>query len=255
MSDEGITHGTPALDSASEVIRQLHSRRDAGRSPWTFVLRHPTALAKTAVTMLRLPWVRLSLSPAPAGEAIRRHVGARRYGLPTGRLGRAVLTLPDSEEAYLAGRHRQAVRTNVRRARAADIRCHPVGPSGERLQVARAVYAGGAADDPVSLDWLEARLSAGAFFVARDLDGEAVAFASVLVDGEAAYLEFFISSRDHEAAACARYLLHVHLVVELRRAGVEHLVSDSLLAAPPGLRYFQHLVGFEPANVRLRRRG
>jgi hypothetical protein len=120
--------------------------------------------------------------------------------------------------------------------------------------VARAVYADRSDDDQVSLDWLEGRLGAGEFFVARGPGGEAVAFASVLVDGHAAYLEFFISAQDHEAAAWARYLLHVHLVVDLRKAGVEHLVSDSLLAAPPGVRYFQHLVGFEPANVRVRRR-
>lgn len=165
-----------------------------------------------------------------------------------------MLALPDSEETYLAGRHRQAVRTNVRRARAAGVTCQRVGPSRERLAVARRVYADRAKDDQVSRDWLEARLGAGEFFAACGPGGEAVAFASVLVDGEAAYLEFFMSSQDHEAAACARYLLHLHLVVELRRAGVKLLVSDSLLAAPPGVSYFEHLVGFEPANLRLRRR-
>lgn len=256
MADHGITaYGSAALDSASEVVRELQRSRDSGRSPWTYLLHHPTALAKTAVTMLRLPWIRLTLSPTPAGGSIRRNLGGRTCGLSTGRLGRALLTLPESEEAYLAGRHRQAVRTNVRKARATGITCHSVGPPGERLQVARSVYADRGDDDQVSLDWLEARLGAGEFFVARVPAGEAVAFASVLVDGHAAYLEFFISSQNHEAAAQARYLLHVHLVVELGRAGVEHLVSDSLLAAPAGVRYFQHLVGFQPANVRVRRRG
>jgi hypothetical protein len=255
MADEGISaYGLPALDSASEVVRSLQGARDSGRSPWMLVLRHPAALTRAAVTILRLPWLGLSLSPAPAGAAIRRYVGARTCGLPTGRLGRGVLALPESEEAYLAGRHRQAVRTNVRKARVAGVTCRPVGLSGERLQVARRVYAGRANDDQVSLDWLEERLGAGDFFVACGPADDAVAFASVLVDGGAAYLEFFISSQDHEVAACARYLLHLHLVVELRRTGVAHLVSDSLLAAPPGVRYFQHLVGFEPANVRLRRR-
>ena len=255
MVDQGITaYGSPALDSASEVVRTLHSGRESGRSPWPFVVRHPTALIKTAATLLRLPVIRLTLSPAPAGNAIRKHLGARTCGLPTGRLGRAVLELPDSEESYLAGRHRQAVRTNVRKARAAGLACQPVDASAARLEVARAVYADRGHDDQVSRGWLEARLGAGDFFVTRDPDGQAVAFASVLVDGEAAYLEFFISSQDHAAAAFARYLLHVHLVVELRRVGVRYLVSDSVLAAPAGLRYFQHLVGYAPANVGVRRR-
>jgi hypothetical protein len=255
MADHGTTrYSSPALDSASEVVRSLQRGKDAGQSPWAFALRHPTALVRTAFTVLRLPWVGVHLSPAPAGAAIGNHLGTRTCGLPTGWLGRAVLAVPESEEDYLTGRHRQAVRTNARRARDAGVTCRAVGPSGDRLQVAREVYADRGDDDQVSLDWLEARLGEGTFLAACGAGGEAVAFASVLVDGEAAYLEFFISSQDHEAAAAARYLLHLHLLGELRRAGARHLISDSSLAAAPGVRYFQHLVGFEPVNVRVRRR-
>jgi hypothetical protein len=217
------------------------------------VARHPASAARTALVVLGLPRVRFDLTTTPAGQVIRRNLGGRTCGLPTGRLGRAVLALPSAEGPYLQGRRRQALRTNARHARNAGVSCDAVRSLEASVRAARAVYGARCADGPDALAWLKATLSVAQGFVASAADGRPIAFAGIVVDGETAYLDLFISS-DHADAGWARYLLQVYVAVELGQAGVRHLVSDSMLMASTGVSHFQHLVGFGPANVTIRTR-
>ncbi len=65
----------------------------------------------------RLPAVTIQPSDSPAGRLIRRHLTFRRDGRLKYRQAQGVLLLPETVADYLRGRHRQAVRTNVRHAR------------------------------------------------------------------------------------------------------------------------------------------
>ncbi|MGH2913999.1 MAG: hypothetical protein ACRDMX_03320, partial [Solirubrobacteraceae bacterium] len=73
--------------------------------------------------LLRVPRTAVALSDGPAGQMIAQHLACRRWGLPRFRLAQGVLQLPSDRAAYLRGRRRQAVRTNVRRARELGLRC------------------------------------------------------------------------------------------------------------------------------------
>ena len=76
--------------------------------------------------LCRVPRAQVRLSERPAGRMIAEHLSLRRWGVPRFRLAQGVLHLPADFPAYLRGRRRQALRTNVRRARQEGIRCERV---------------------------------------------------------------------------------------------------------------------------------
>src|SRR6185312_5337552 len=66
----------------------------------------------------------LVISTSLTGRALGAYFDERSFGfLPNNRFCRGVLILPDRHADYLRGRHRQSLRTNLRRAQAAGIRC------------------------------------------------------------------------------------------------------------------------------------
>ena len=74
------------------------------------------------------------LSGSLAGEALRAYFNQRSLGVfPQHRLCRGVLLLPRDHSAYLRGRRRQALRTNLRRAAAAGIVCEEVSDPAAAL--------------------------------------------------------------------------------------------------------------------------
>ena len=69
----------------------------------------------------RLPVVSVRLTEAPAGRMIAEHLAIQEDGRFRYRGTQGVLRLPADFGAYLRGRHRQAVRTNVGHARQAGL--------------------------------------------------------------------------------------------------------------------------------------
>jgi hypothetical protein len=164
----------------------------------------------------------------------------------------SVLVLPDTLDESLRGTPRQAVRTNVSRARRIGLTtdAHDEAASCEHaIDSALAAREG----DP---DGYPARLLARArngreeLFAVQDAHGTTLALAVVTVDTEWANLGWLLSTPDNERAGDARYLLTVDVNAELIGRGVRHLMVEASLLLGPGLRYFPRRVGFSLANVR-----
>src|SRR5215211_716615 len=116
-----ITYGSSEFQAASELVREMSLRRSEQRDSYgkliARLLTRPVNAARTARTVARLPTLTVSVSDSPTGRVIRKELNRRALGVPTGRLARACLILPDDGRAYLRGKSRQALRTNLSRAR------------------------------------------------------------------------------------------------------------------------------------------
>jgi hypothetical protein len=178
-----------------------------------------------------LPRMEVRLSDAPTGLAIAEHLSLTRWGVPRFRLAQGVLHLPPDFEGYLRGRHRQALRTNIRRAREREIDCHsqtiPEWTRPGEKQLSRAA--------PVEHWW------------ATGSDGRIVGEAWLTVDHECALLHSMTSSEPY-----VRWLLHSAIVERLCDSGRLLLLTNSFDAPlmAPGQQYFQRLLGYSVARVR-----
>jgi hypothetical protein len=181
-----------------------------------------------------LPSVTVRLTAAPAGRMIGEHLAIREEGHWRYRRAQAVLSLPAEFSGYLRGRHRQAVRTNVARAREADLTI--VSSTIEDWvpgdDDTRAGHIG-----PGPVEWWRA----------LDPDGEIVAQALLSVDEDVALLQGLISSVTY-----ARWLLHTAIVERLCGHCTVLLVnSDDAYLLGTGQQHFQRLLGYTIARLRL----
>ena len=191
--------------------------------------------------LARLPRLRVTLTDGPAGRRIAEHLEHRVWGVPHSRLAQGVLALPADTTTYMRGRHRQAVRTNTRRAREAGVRCRELVDEAQRRHVAHRLRSRMPAppedgyDRPGDL-WL----------AAFDPDGEPLAIAVATVDREWALLQS-LASTDRDA----RTLLHTDLVARLIAAGVGHLAVNGPTAPmlDPRIQYWQRLLGYRVCNL------
>ena len=178
-----------------------------------------------------LPRVTVPLSGHPSGLAIAEHLSLTRWGVPRFRLAQGVLHLPSDFSSYLRGRRRQAVRTNVRRARDLGIESH-------RTTVPAWTRPGDKLTHTAAVE----------HWWATNRDGATVGEAWVTVDEECALLHSMTCSERY-----ARWLLHTAIVERLCAAGCRLLLTNSfdvpLMA--PGQQYFQRLLGYSVARVRL----
>jgi hypothetical protein len=227
----------------SSQARSLDRRRIGYGSRWlirasmcAYGLRYLRghSIARVPVSLMHLPYLviflcvvpRVTLSPSesPAGECIRRHLRMRRWGMPRFRLAQGVLHLPGDYATYLRGRQRQAVRTNLSRARENGVRC-------VRIAVPRWTPPehGHAAGAPVER------------WQAINRAGLVVGDAWVTVDDECALLHSLISSEQN-----VRWVLHSAIVEHLCASGCRHLLTNShdAFLMPPGQQYFQRLLGY-----------
>jgi hypothetical protein len=178
------------------------------------------------------PRTRLSLSESPAGKCIRAHLRLRRWGLPRFRLAQGVLHLPEDYASYLRGRKRQAVRTNVARARSRGIQCTHATVYGWLLD-------GHSGEQRAPAECWQARNRAGT------LVGE----AWVTIDAECALLHSMTTSETD-----VRWLLHAAIIEQLCGRGARQLLTNShdAFLMTPGQQYFQHLLGYSVERVRVR---
>ena len=197
--------------------------------------RLPTSLMRLPhfiVFLCAIPRITLSPSEGPSGECIRRHLQLRRWGIPRFRLAQGVLHLPDDYATYLRGRQRQAVRTNVSRARDEGLRCVRIAvPQWTPPEHGRAPSA------PVER------------WQAINRAGLVVGDAWVTVDDECALLHSLISSEQN-----VRWALHSTIVEHLCASGCRHLLTNShdVFLMPPGQQYFQRLLGYSVGRLSVR---
>ena len=202
----------------------------------------PVAGARATCGLIRgLPRIEVRLTGEPAGERLSAHFGHRLWGIRHARVAQGVLVLPAEPGRYARGRSRQAVRTNMRKARAAGIACRPLDSAWTQ----RATWQGlGRRVDTADEDRFA--IPGDRWWGAFAPDGGPVAFAQVTVDREIALLQT-LASLDRPT----RYLLHTQVVEALVGANVRYLVASAPMAPllEPALQYWQRLLGYQIANL------
>jgi hypothetical protein len=227
-----MRYSAPAVAQASAFTSWVLRRRDSLGLPGS---PDGGALASFRI-LLRAPRLWVELTDSPSGELIRAYLIARRRGIRSHLYAQGVLTLPPGDVPLLRGRRFQAARTNVTRARHEGIVCRSL-PEPDRPRVLSEL------NESTSL--LDRKVDR--WWVAEGSDGHAVGLALVIVDVQWAMLKILAAERYE-----ARYLLHTHVVGELRASGVRYLFAEcqNALALPAGLQYLQARLGYEIANLR-----
>ena len=212
------------------------------------VVRDP-ALIRVLVAVWRLPVLDLRVQRADADAWSGAYFGPARRG----RLAQAILELPTIEERYLAGRPKQALRTNLRHARELGVTSGRVAAYEEWFEAASVIL--NARPDGKAVGREMDKPGPGqqvAYYVAQNAHESPLAFAGVALFGQLAVLFTMLSRPDrHPGASWARYQLHTFLALDLGCSGVKHLLVGSALRETAGNQYFQHLLGYRARNLRI----
>jgi hypothetical protein len=246
-----LRYGSWEFRAASDLARRLdYSHRVSALIG--NVVRDP-ALIRVLIAVCRLPVVDLRVGRYDADTWFRACFRPANRTIFSGRRAQAVLELPTVEQHYLAGRAKQALRTNLRHARA-------LGVSSERMPTYEAWFEAASVILRTRRDGPAAAREMGkpgpgqqvAYYVARDADKMPLAFAGVALFGQFAVLFTMLSHHDrHPSASWARYQLHTFLTLDLGCSGVKHLIVGSALRETVGNQYFQHLLGYRARNLRV----
>jgi hypothetical protein len=239
----------PDFSQLCALFRELRAPRGGGWYGRARILWGLLSSAHLLRSVARLPSESLYLSDGPTGQRIRARLPGRL--VDTFRVvAISTLTLPSTFEEYRRGRSRQALRTNCSRAREAGI---TVARIDDAERIHERVLDVLARRDK-SYAWAsrirQAALHEAEFWFALDAAGQTLAFAEVLVDERAAMLSCMIAS-GRPGSSEARYLLMAELLSSLTWRGVRQLVVSRALSLPPGLIYFQKLLGFSPKNLKV----
>lgn len=246
-----LRYGSREFCAASDLARRLPYSPRAAIVAGS-VLRDP-ALIRVVVAVWRLPVVDLRVRQADLDAWLGVFVGPVSRAMRGRRWAQAVLYLPTAEKPYLAGRPKQALRTNLRHACKVGVTSSRIPTHGVWFEAASLVLAA-RHDSP---DALEEMKEPGpgqqvAYYVARDADETPLAIARVALFGQFAVLFTMLSHLDrHPSASWARYQLHTFLALDLGRTGIRHLLVGPALRESPGNQYFQHLLGYRVRNLRV----
>ena len=204
-----------------------------GSGPRALLKRAVSGAVERAWYRRRLPAVSIRLTDSPAGRMISEHLSVREGRRFRFRDAQGVLSPPSSFDEYLRGRHRQALRTNVRRARASGLQVPE--PSHETWR-------------PPPGDIREAWIGPGPVerWQVLNADGEMVAYSLLSVDTYVALLHGLVST-----VTDARWLLHT-AIVERLCGHCERLITNSaaMYRESYGNHHFQRLLGYEIARLR-----
>lgn len=202
---------------------------------------------------------RVALSTSVAGRALNAYFSERSSGLfPQNRLCRGVLLLPDHHSDYLRGRRRQALRTNLRKAEAAGIRCEAITDPDRALGEITEIIKGRRVqltEDELTILAGWAEMLSGpemTFVVARDPRGRPLAVMAAVID-DAVCLIWVAVACSHEA----RWALHDHLVRILITRGVRYLLAEGggafgALGLEANVHHYQRLLGYELRHLKPR---
>lgn len=195
------------------------------------------------------------LSGSRAGQALESYFSQARLGIPKNRLFRGVLLLPKDHGDYLRGPRRHTLRTNLRKAATAGIRCELMPDLRRASDAVSTVLR---QRDGLSDAELQARTNdfrawvvrqEMTVMVARDQHGAALAVLAATIDTSVCAIGFAMATC-HDA----RWALHDHLVRILIARRVRYLFSADegpfgALAYPTNVQYYQHLLGYELRHV------
>ena len=245
-----LRYGSPEFLAASDLARRLPHSAPAPALIGNLA-RHP-ALLRGVAGVWRLPVTDLQIRQADADAwRFRDWFASRRQ------LAWAVLDLPTGKDHYLVGRHRQALRTNLRHARSREVTSSRVSyetwsEAVSSIVRARSLTPGPEQDTPGPEQDRPGPEQQAVYYVARAACGEPLAYAEVALFGQFAALALLVSRPDRQPdSSWARYQLHTCLVLDLGSCGAKHLIAGSALTETAGTQYFQHLLGYQARNLRV----
>ena len=222
-------------------------------------LLRPRRAVALIVLLFRTGSEQVVLSTSLTGQALSAYFDERSFGVfPNNRLCRGVLILPEHHTDYLRGRRRQALRTNLRRADVAGIRCQAISDPRrafdeitEIIKHRRTLLTGD--ELPILASW-PAVLSGTemTLIVARDRLGRPLAITGAVIDDAVCLIRVAVAS-SHEA----RWALHDHLVRILIACGVRYLLAEGggpfgALGFDTNVHHYQRLLGYELRHLRPR---
>lgn len=211
-----------------------------------FALVHPHLVPAYYRLLRRLPVETVALSGLPVGMLLHNRWSRQSWRKSA---SHACLPLPSDADSYLRGRHRQAVRTNLHRADKIRLTCRPIPTDWDLTR--RALRRGTFASLVDEIDQIEQPAAAVKSWAVFDSSGRVLGRAVALVDERTAVLLLLHGPTDLGVAHQTRYLLHTAVVADLINAGVGNLVVESILAAPPGLKYFASRLGYRACRLRV----
>jgi hypothetical protein len=218
------------------------------RTAW-LALRQVGRAARLARSLRRLPRIGLGVTNSPSGRIIRAFFRrGRRDRRPL--LAISTLALPADVEEYRRGRSRQALRTNSAKARRAGVTVVRGGNDAAVREHMQNLFHRRNDRDGGAWYFQRAEAHEGEFWFALGPDGASLALCEVIVDESLALLRAMISAPGPDRSN-ARFLLMHEVLASLAARGVRHLVVDRAFWLPPGLVYFQRLLGFVPTNLTL----
>jgi len=250
-----LTGHHPADDWAALDSARYYASARLGTRGWQvggvlrrlgFALVHPHLVPAYLRLLRNLPVETLVVSALPVGQILGERWSGQSWRKAA---SHACLPLPTSSETYLRGRHRQDLRTNLHRADRIHLTCRPVETDWDAVR--SALSEGPLASLAIKLDAmddLDAVIKSWAVF---DSQNRPLGRATALVDEKTAVLLLLCGPPDLEVAHQTRYLLHTALVADLIRHGVRHLVVESIIGAPEGLKYFAARLGYRACRIRV----
>ena len=225
-------------------------------------LLRPRRAVALIVLLLRTRSQRVVLSTSSTGQALGRYFDERSFGVfPQNRLCRGLLVVPEHHSDYLRGRRRQALRTNLRRAEVAGIRCETItDPRRAFDEISEIVSHRRMSPTPAELAILASWRAVlegpeMTLLVARDRLGRPLALTGAVIDNAVCLIRLAVAS-SHEA----RWALHDHLVQILIARGVKYLLAEGggpfgALGFDAKVHHYQHLLGYELRHLRPRTGG
>jgi hypothetical protein len=167
-------------------------------------------------------------------------------------LAQFVLEVPATEAEYLAGKSRQALRTNLHHAARAGIKCERLSCYDDWRHVVEVILHKRPGPER---HLLEAMRPPGpphriALYAAKDASERPVAFAVTATFGELSYLPLLLSTPDHRGASPALWALNAYVVLDCASDGIRYLTVGSALRDGPGSQYLAHRLGYRVRNLR-----
>ena len=219
----------------------------------------PRLAVAFVVLLCRTRPEQVDLSTSMTGQALSGYFNERAFGVfPQNRLCRGLLVLPEHHSDYLRGRRRQALRTNLRRAELAGIRCEAISDRRRAFDeiteiVKRRRTLATQAEQQILASW-QAMLEGPemTLVVARDRLGRPLALMAAVIDDAVCLIRLAVAS-SYEA----RWALHDHLVRIVIARGVKYLLGEGggpfgALGFDANLLHYQHLLGYELRHLRPR---
>jgi hypothetical protein len=249
MTSTGLPNDDKLTKASRLASKLFHLRKQPLRLAVS-VARRPGDIAALTGVVKSVPSVRVELRDRRA-EAFAQRLQRAQYLLPPlVRQPVFLLEIPSDDKTYLAGRRKQAMRTNLRHAERAGCSCYLVEEEedlkrAEKLLLQRWQTEGFHYPNQTVL-WND---PSHVILLGTDESGTPNVIGGVWVCSPWAIVQMVARLDDQPASSYGRYLVHLELVRHLRERGVTHLVGDPALSARAGLQYVHYLLGFDLAYL------